>query len=292
AGIRTIQADLRNATAVRDACRGMEVVFHVGAITGIWGPRRTFWEINVEGTRNVIAACRECGIARLVYTSSPSVVFGEKDLCGVDESQPYPQQYLAHYPETKAVAERAVMEANCPTLATTALRPHLIWGPGDPHLIPRVVERARRGRLVQVGDGSNRVDITYVDNAADAHLRAADRLGPDAPCAGKAYFISQGEPVVLWPWLNEILDRLGIPRAKRAISYPIARRLGWALERAYHLLGIRREPRMTRFLASQLAKSHYFDISAARRDLGWSPSVTTEEGLERLLGALRATPPG
>lgn len=205
AGIRTVQADLRDAAAVEKACRGMEVVFHAGAVTGIWGRWRTFWDINVDGTENVIDACRQCGVLKLVYTSSPSVVFGDDDLCGVDESQPYPMWYLADYPQTKALAEQAVLDANCQTLTTVALRPHLIWGPGDPHLIPRVIDRARRGRLIQVGDGTNLVDITYIDNAADAHLKAADRLSPDAACAGKPYFVSQGEPVELWPWLGQIL---------------------------------------------------------------------------------------
>ena len=286
AGIKTVQADLRDATAVREVCRGMDVVFHVAAVTGIWGRRQTFWEINVDGTRNVIDACRQCGVAKLVYTSSPSVVFGEDDLCGVDESQPYPNRYLADYPETKAVAEKAVLEANGTALATVSLRPHLIWGPRDRHLIPRVIDRARQGRLVQVGTGRNLVDVTYIDDAAGAHLDAAERLAPDAPCAGKAYFISQGNPVRLWPWLNGILGRLGIPAVTRTMSYRTARAIGRVLESAHALPGLRGEPRMTRFLASQLAKSHYFDIAAARRDLGYSPKVGMEEGVERLLESL------
>ena len=286
AGIQTVQVDLLDAASVREACRDVDVVFHVAAIAAIWGRRQDFWDINVIGTRNVVDACLVGRVPRLVYTSSPSVVFGTEELCGIDESQPYPQRYLTHYPETKAVAERAVLEANGPDLATVALRPHAIWGPGDPHLIPRIIERARQGRLVQVGDGANLVDITYVDNAAEAHLLAADVLAVDSPCAGQAYFISQGEPVRLWPWLGEILKAVGAPPVTRRISFKAAYRIGVVMEAAYRAVGARSEPRMTRFLAAQLAKSHYFDISAARRDFGYSPRVSTADGLERMIASL------
>lgn len=287
-GIGTVQCDVRDAAAVEGACRGVEVVFHVAAITDLWGPRRPIWETNVEGTRNVIEACRRQGVRRLVYTSTPSVVFGEGDLCGVNESQPYPARYLADYPASKADAEKMVLRANGDELMTLALRPHLIWGPGDPHLFPRIIERARRGRLVQVGDGRNLVDVTYIDNAVSAHVLACDALRPGAACAGKAYFISQGEPVLLWPWLNGILERLGIPPVRRSISLRIARAVGAVCELFHWLSGCRGEPRMTRFLAAQLAQSHYFDISAARRDVGYEPKVSAVEGVERMIASLRS----
>jgi nucleoside-diphosphate-sugar epimerase len=284
---RTFQADIRLAPAVARACEGMDIVFHVAALAGFWGRRRDFWSINVEGTRNVIEACRANGVPRLVYTSSPSVVFGRDDLCGVDESTPYPPRYLAAYPETKAAAEKMIMAANSASLATVALRPHLIFGPGDPHLIPRVIARARAGRLRQVGDGRNLVDVTYIDNAARAHVQAADALGPGSRCAGKAYFISQGKPVELWPWLNDLLKGVGAPVVTRAVSFNSAYRVGAAFELMYRTLGIIREPPMTRFIASQLAKSHYFDISAARRDFGYDLVVSTGEGVRRAIGSPR-----
>ncbi|MFH0982894.1 MAG: NAD-dependent epimerase/dehydratase family protein [Planctomycetota bacterium] len=290
--MRAVQGDLRDAQAVRAAAEGVDVVFHAGALAGIWGPRRRFCDINVSGTRNVLAACCQAGVSRLVYTSTPSVVFGEDDLCGVDESVPYPDRYLAVYPETKAVAEREVLAANNGRLSTVALRPHLIWGPDDPHLIPRVLDRARAGRLVQVGDGRNRVDITYIDNAAEAHVVAADALRPGAACAGRAYFISQGEPVALWPWLNQIIQAMNLPPVRRVVRYKTAYRVGALLEVLYRLAGVQREPPMTRFLAAQLAKSHFFSIAAATQDFGYVPRVSTEEGVKRLITSLEGDEPG
>lgn len=287
AGIGTIQADLRDADAVGRACKGMDVVFHVGGVTGIWGKRKIFWDINVLGTRNVIAGCRRHGVGKLVFTSSPSVVLGEEDLCGADESVPYAKRYLTNYSETKTVAEQSVLAANAVELRTVALRPHLIWGPGDPHLIPRVIAKARKKRLIQVGDGLNLVDVTYVDNAAEVHLQAADALADGAACAGRAYFISQGTPVLIWSWLGDILAAIGAPKVSRIMSYRKARRIGALLECGYRLLGLTKEPQMTRFLAVQLAKSHYFDISAAIRDLGYNPRVSTEKGTEHLIAWIR-----
>ncbi|HNQ23819.1 MAG TPA: NAD-dependent epimerase/dehydratase family protein [Phycisphaerae bacterium] len=286
-GIRTIQADIRAAADVLDACRNMDTVFHTAALADIWGPRQLYWAINVEGTRNVIAACRAAGVRKLVFTSSPSVVFGEASFEGVDESQPYPRRYLAAYPETKAAAERLVLAANGPALATMALRPHLVWGPGDPHLIPALLALARSGRLVQVGDGRNRVDITYVDNAAGAHVLAADALAPGAPCAGRAYFVSQGEPVVLWEWLGQILAAASVPPVGRVVSYRTARRVGVWLEMLHWVTRRRERPWMTRFLATQLSHTYYFNINAARRDFGYTPQVSTQEGFARLAAWLR-----
>ena len=215
------------------------------------------------------------------------MVFGDSELAGVDELVPYPKEYLAHYPATKAEAERVVLAANSEGLSTVCIRPHLIWGPADPHLIPRLVVRAKTGHLRQVGDGKNLVDITYIDNAAWAHVLAADALSPAAPCAGRAYFISQGEPGNLWDWIRQILAMCGLSLSRRAISYPTARRIGALFECVYRLTGTHREPPMTRFLAGQLAKSHYFNITAARRDFGYEPRISTAEGMRHLFAWLR-----
>jgi nucleoside-diphosphate-sugar epimerase len=285
-GVEMVQADIQDRDAVFRACTGVDCVFHVAALPLLWGPWEAFHGTNVVGTLNVIDACRARGVGRLVYTSTPSVVFDEGDLENADETRPYPARHGASYPATKAIAERAVVAASGGDLLTASLRPHLVWGPRDNHLIPRIVRRARAGQLMIVGDGRNKVDITYVENAADAHLLAADRLKPGSPVAGQCYFISQGEPVVLWEFLNRLLERLGLPPITRRIPYPAARALGAALETAHSLLGRSGEPRMTRYLAAQLAHSHWFDIGKARRELGYEPRVSTTEGLDRLVATL------
>ncbi len=281
-GTEQARGDIADAEAVERAAEGCDAVIHVAAKAGIWGPAAEYEAANVHGTMNVIAACRRHRIRRLVYTSTPSVVAAGHDIEGGNESLPYPDRFLADYPRTKAIAEGGVRCANTPELATVALRPHLIWGPEDIHLIPRLLKRARAGKLRIVGSGRNRVDVTYVDNAADAHLAALDRLTPGSPIAGRAYFISQGDPVELWPFINRILDLVGLPPVSRRVPFRVAYGVGSVLETWYRWLGLRGEPAMTRFVASQLAHSHWFDISAARRDLGYAPQISTEEGLRRL----------
>jgi nucleoside-diphosphate-sugar epimerase len=288
-GVETIQADLSDVDALARATAGCDVVFHVAAKAGVWGPEEEYYRVNVTGTDNVLTACRRTGIRRLVYTSSPSVVFNGRDMEGVDESVPYPEHYEAPYPKTKALAEQAVLRANGPDLATVALRPHLIWGPGDPHLIPRIVDRARRGRLRKIGSGENCVDTVYIDNAADAHLLAADRLGPGVPPAGKAYFIAQGEPRPLWEVINRILSAAGLPPVTRRVPAGVAHAAGAVLETVYRILRLSGEPPMTRFVARELATAHWFDLTAARRDLGYMPAVSFDEGMHRLEESFRTT---
>jgi nucleoside-diphosphate-sugar epimerase len=309
-GVEVVRGDMRDNAALGQACAGIECVFHAAALPGIGMDREAYRSINQLGTELLLANCRQQGVARFVYTSSPSVVFAGGDQCGVDESAPYDFGWMrtnrAYYSESKACAEQAVLAANGDGLKTCALRPHLIWGPSDTHLIPRLIERARTGRLRRVGEGTNLVDITYVENAAEAHLRAADALGRDgeatlaagvvstlnvvAPAAeaasptpaGKAYFISQGEPVNCWQWIDEVLQLAEVKPVDKSMSFETARRLGAVCETAYRALRLRGEPPMTRFLAAQLATSHWFDITAARRDFGYKPRVSTAEGMQRL----------
>ena len=286
-GVETIRGDLRDREATVAACRGMEAVFHVAGVAGLAGPWRHYHGINTLGTHHVVEGCRAHGVGKLVYTSSPSVTFDGSDQQGVDESVAYPRRFLAHYPHSKALAERHVLEANGTAgLVTCALRPHLIWGVRDRHLVPRLLARARSGRLRRVGDGTNQVDMIYVDNAAAAHLQAADALEPGSPVAGRAYFISQGEPVNCWDWIDEILALADLPPVRRSISLSAAWKLGAVLEVLYRLLPLAGEPPMTRFLAAQLATSHYFDISRARDDFGYRPTVSTAEGMRRLAAEL------
>ncbi len=286
-GIETVTGDLRDADAVAAACQGVDLVFHVAGVAGIWGSWGHFHGINTLGTEHVIAGCRRHGVPRLVYTSSPSVTFDGGDQLGIDETAPYPNKWLCHYPHTKALAEQAVLAANGKDgLATCALRPHLIWGPRDQHLIPRLLDRASCGKLVRVGDGRNLIDMIYVENAAGAHLLAGDALHLGGPISGQSYFISQGEPVNCWEWIDQILVSAGHSPVKRAISFKAAWCVGSAMEAVYRLLGLETEPRMTRFLASQLARSHYFDMARACQDFGYSPTISTEEGMRRLAESL------
>jgi 2-alkyl-3-oxoalkanoate reductase len=291
-GVEQIQGDLRDASAVDRAVAGVDVVFHTAAIAGIGGRWADFYAINTLGTQRIVEACRQHAVRRLVYTSSPSVTFDGRDQRGVDESAPYPARFLAHYPRSKALAEQHVLAANNgEDLLTCALRPHLIWGPRDQHLTPRLLDRARQRKLRIVGDSQNRVDMIYVENAALAHLQAADALRPGSPVCGRAYFISHGEPVNCWDWINQILALAKLPPVTKRISYRAAYTVGAVLEAAYWLLRRRDEPRMTRFLAAQLATSHWFNISRARQDFGYQPRVSTAEGMQRLESWLSAGSP-
>ncbi len=286
-GATCVRGNIQDVEALTKACQGIDVVFHVAAKAGLWGDWDAFYDVNVIGTQNVIAACHACGVPKLVNTSSPSVIFDGTPQEGVDESVPYPEHYESPYPHTKALAEQAVTAANSPDLSTVSLRPHLIIGPRDNHLIPALLERAKTGLLPQVGDGTNKVDLTYVEDAARAHLLAANALMPGAKVAGSSYFISQDEPVCLWPWIRELLRMLAYPEPRFRISLPVARAAGGLLESLHRLLNRPGEPRLTRFAASELAQSHYYDISRAKRDFGYVPQYTMDEARERLVAWLQ-----
>ncbi|MSR60872.1 MAG: NAD-dependent epimerase/dehydratase family protein [Planctomycetes bacterium] len=286
-GVRTLTCDLRNAEHVERAVQGQDAVVHSAALTRLSGARGDFVRTNVEGTRAVVAACKTHGVARLVHTSSPSVVFDGRNHRGADESLPYPRRYLAAYPETKALAEREVLAANGPRLATLALRPHLILGPGDAQVLPRLVARARAGELAIVGGGHNQISFTWIENAAVAHADALERLEPGASCAGRAYFVAQKEPVELWPWLAELFTQAGIPAPTKRISRASAYALGAACELAWKLARRAGEPPMTRFLALQLACDHSYSIAALERELGYRERVSTAEATARLVALLR-----
>jgi nucleoside-diphosphate-sugar epimerase len=283
--------------AVKAALHGADVVFHTAAKTGPWGAEAEFWSVNVAGTRHVLDAARAGGVRRVVYTSTPSVVGYAHDVENGGPDLPYASVHESAYPASKAEAERMVLAANDSGIRTVALRPHLIIGPGDQRMMPRVVRRAASGRLRIIGDGRNRVDLTDVDNAAWAHLDAADALiDPAARCAGRAYFISNGEPVLLWEWLNRILLDLGLPPVTRALPLGVARLAATAAERMWSAFRLDGEPPVTRFVAGALARSHWYDLEPARRDLGYLVRVPMEEATRRTLqwlsGNLHGRPPG
>ncbi|OQY21541.1 MAG: 3-beta hydroxysteroid dehydrogenase [Desulfobacteraceae bacterium 4572_35.2] len=274
--------DLTNYSDVEHAATDCDVVFHVAAKAGIWGDYNDYYRANVTGTKNVIKACRALGIKKLVYTSSPSVVFDGTSMEGLDESLPYPHHYETAYPETKAIAERAVIAANDNQLATVSLRPHLIWGPADNHLTPRIIERGGAGKLRRIGKQDHKVDCIYVDNAAHAHLLAAKRLAIDSNIAGKCYFISQDDPRNLWDIVNGILATADIAPVTKVIPFSLAYSIGWLLETVYKGLKKEQEPPMTRFLARELSTAHWFDMSAAKKEFGYTPLISIEEGFIQL----------
>ncbi len=286
-GVRQVQGDLADRDAVIAAARGCAAIFHNAAKAGAWGSHDSYHRANVVGTDNVIAACRAHGIGRLVYTSTPSVTHRATHPVagGTADDVPYGEGFKAPYASTKLIAEKAVLAANDQGLATVALRPRLIWGPGDNQLLPRLVDRARKGRLRFVGDGNNLIDTTYIDNAAQAHFDAFDHLAPGAACAGRAYFISNGEPGSARDVLNGLLHAVGAPEVEKTIPFPVAYVVGAACEALWTVLPLRGEPPMTRFLAEQLSTTHWYSMAPATRDFGYVPRVSTAEGLLRLAAA-------
>lgn len=282
--VPTIKGDIRNAADVEKALsNGFDAVFHVAALAGVWGRHKDYLDINFHGTKNLLEAAQAHGVSRFVYTSTPSVVFGKDDLLGVNEEEPYPSEHLTAYAETKTMAEKLVLQTNnSQSFMTCALRPHLIWGPGDPHLFPRVIQKGKEGKLKVVGDGENLVDIIYVENAAQAHVQAFEHLKAGSRVCGQAYFIAQERPVKLWDFINQILVQVKVEPVSDHIDVKTAYRLGWMMEKVFKLAGIQKpEPPMTRFVALNLGKSHYFSQKKANDDFGYVPKVTIEEGLKR-----------
>ncbi len=312
-GVRFISASLDrpDPSILANACTGVETLFHVAARVGVWGPYDDYFRTNVLGTRALLTAARAASVRNFVHTSTPSVVYNGRDLAGADESLPLTTSCSAAYPLTKAIAEREVLAANSNSFRTIALRPHLIWGSGDPHLIPRILARAHSGRLRIIGPGTNKVDMVHVDNAVDAHLLAERALrhchllsdnfsssssGDGRNChlisdnptaAGRAFFITNGEPVVLWDWINQLLVALGRPPITRRLSLRTATAISALCESIWRILPLRGEPPMTRFVAAELAKDHWFDITAARRDLGYTPRISMAAGTTALIEHLK-----
>lgn len=280
---RSAGGDIADAGLVQTAVHGCHAVVHTAARVGSWGRPADFHRTNVLGTQNVIDACVRHGVSRLVYTSSPSVVSSDGDLEGVDESHPS-GPYLAEYPRTKAKAEALVLAAHSATFTTVALRPHLLFGPGDTQLVPRLIAKAKAGRIVLPSGPDKLVDCTYIDNAVDAHVLALSSRA----CGGRAYFIGQGDPVPSRWLVDRVLACAGLPPVRRRLSPSLLYALGALCETTYRALRIYdREPPITRFVAHELCTAHWYDLSAARRNLGYTPTVDLEEGLRRLAASMR-----
>lgn len=285
-GVETVRGDIVDAGATARACEGVDVVFHTAAKAGGWGDPKEFEAVNVTGTDNVVAGCKAAKVRALVHTSSPSVVHADHDIEGANESIPYAAHFTAHYPRTKAISEQRALAASDASLAVVALRPHFIWGPGDRHLLPRLISRAKTGRLKQIGARDPKSDTIYIDNCVHAHLLAADKLLAGAPLGGKAYFVSDDAPIGVWTMANAMLGCAGLGPVGRPVPAGVAYGVGALLEGAHWLFRIEKEPLLTRFAASELSHAQWFDIGAAKRDLGYAPVVTIEEGLKRTAASL------
>ncbi len=295
-GLKSVRSDIREGNslhqvfALASRTGGLHGVFHTAAKVGAWGTWKDFYATNVDGTRYMIDCCRDFAVPRLVFTSSPSVVLGGQDVCGGDESLPYASDSTSRYSQSKAMAEKMVLAAHGKDgLSTVALRPHLILGPGDRHLVPRLVEMQKKGRLAVVGDGKNRVDVIHVDNAVEAHLMAMRSLGPNSRHGGKAYFLGQERPVVLWDFINAILEAKGLPSVKRRVPATLAYTVGTLMEAWATITGKETDDvPMTRFAALQMSRSHYFNHQAFHRDVGNYLKFT----LEDLLSSYHSQRPG
>jgi nucleoside-diphosphate-sugar epimerase len=276
-GAEVLRGDLRDAEAVDAACDGAEAVYHVGALSAPWGKLADFCAINVNGTRHVLAGCQAHGVRRLIHISSPSVVFSGRDVINSTESASCPRRFLCDYSWSKKLAEDLVRGSGVPAVI---VRPKAVFGPGDTSLLPRLVDRARAGRLPQVGSGDNLIDLTYVDNVVEALVLA---LTADA-APGRTYTVTNGEPVRLWDTVRQVLGRLGIAPKLRRVPYRLAYMIAAGLEWKARLFG--GEPALTRYLAAILGRTQTYDITAARRDLGYRPVVSVAAGLERTLDSL------
>jgi nucleoside-diphosphate-sugar epimerase len=281
-GVECLRGDVNDKAAAALACKDRDTVFHAAAKVGMWGRYEDFYSTNVDGTANLLAAAKAAGVSRFVFTSTPSVVFAGGDVEGWDESAPYAAKFDSYYAETKAKAEQLVLAANSPGFSTASIRPHLVWGPGHDHMISRIIAQGKAGKVKRIGSFNKPIDTTYIDDAAAAHWLAAEKLSSGAACAGKAYFISQGDPRPNWDIINMILAAAGAAPVTKTIPYGIACSAAAALEAVWRLAGINSEPPLTRFVLQQLTRAHWFNISAARRDLGYKPGVTIEQGMKRL----------
>lgn len=283
-GVEIVQGDIQNKEDCQTAVASIQVIFHTASKVAMWGKWEDFYQTNVVGTQNIVEAALESGVEGFIYTSTPSVVFGDQDLINAKQQTPYPQKYKSRYAKSKAMAEKFVLSLDQKKMKTTALRPHLIFGPGDKNIIPRLVAKARSQKLKMVGDGKNLVDVIHVKNAVHAHLMALEKIQlTPSPIAGRAYFLGQEKPVVLWDFINQILQHYQIKKVEKKISFKAAYTIGALMEfilssfRIFHL-----DPPMTRFVAMQLAKSHYFDHQHAFEQLGYQPKITLDRVLDDL----------
>ena len=282
-GVHCIQGDLGDLDKLKLVMQDHDICFHVASKVAMWGRKEDFHHTNVVGTENIIKACQHNHISKLIYTSTPSVVFGEHGFRGDNEDLPYPTRSYSRYGKSKAHAEERVLNAATKDFYTVALRPHLVFGPGDQNLIPRLIDAAKKKKLKIVGSGENKVDVLYVENAADAHICAMDTLLDNpSSISGQAFFLGQG-PVKLWSFINDILELQKLDPIKKKINAKMAFKVGLFFEWFSMLFRIYNwNPPMTRFVALQLSEDHYYDHSRANKLLKWTPKVDIQEALSYL----------
>ena len=287
--VKLLKGDIRDFEFVNNSLKNTGVIFHTAAIPSLWGPAKEFYSINVKGTENIIKACRKNHVPKIVFTSSPSVIFGQSSLEKVDESMPYPKNYLCEYSRTKALAEKIILNANDSTLSTVAIRPHLIWGPQDPHLVPRILEKSEKNALVKVGKGKNLVDIIYIDNAVSAHLKASEALVPNGNVAGKTYFVSDGKPVNLWGWIDQLLERMGkISREKSTANACVPQAITATINqpRSIHP-SVEPPPRIAIFLLNRKGNKY---SGIMRKTVAWKGQILTSYAVPHRAGGARKNP--
>ena len=276
-GLREFRGDVADATVVHRALAGQDAVVHLAAKVNVVGRWPDYVRANVDGTRTVVDVCRAEGVRRLVHVSSPSVAHAGDPLVGVGAEPAEPTHARGHYSRSKALAEQVALAADSAELAVLAVRPHLVWGPGDTQLVGRIVERARAGRLPRLGTGAALIDTTYVDNAAAALVAAVD-----ADAHGEALVVSNGEPRPVLDVLDALCRAAGVPGPRRRVPFPLAWAAGVAVEGVWGATSRRDTTPLTRFLAEQLATAHWFDQRRTREALSWRPTVTLDQGFDRL----------
>ena len=288
-GVKWFKADIRNYEQVLNATKDVDAIIHCASKIAMWGEWQEFLAINVEGTKNLLKAAKQNKVKKFVYTSTPSVVFGRESIEGGNETLPYPENSVSLYGRSKAIAENEVLTTDQNKLLTCALRPHLIFGPGDDHLVPRLVDAAQSNRLKIIGDGTNQVDVIAVENAALAHVQALEALSTESQVKGQAYFVAQETPVKLWDFTNELLRIHKTKPVTKKISFKLAYAIGLIFEMMAKFFDYKKDKLpMTRFVAMQLSKSHWYKHDKAKEHFGYHPKLSTQDALKNYEESLRS----
>jgi nucleoside-diphosphate-sugar epimerase len=279
-GAEPVGGDLSDVAAMAEGAHGADVAFHAAARLGEWGSRQDFVRDNVTGTENTLRACAEAGVKRFVHVGTEAALLAGRPLVNVDETAPLMPDSAVPYAATKAMSEQAVRRANRDGFETLAVRPRLVWGVGDTTILPTLVESIESGRFAWIGKGRHLTSTTHVDNAVEGLVLAAEHGRP-----GEAYFVSDGEASVFREFVGELLATQGVEAPGFSIPRPLAHGLSTTLEAVWKALRIKRPPPLTRLAYWLLSQECTLDISKARRELGYEPAKTVEQGMAELRAA-------